>query len=719
MAEYTQDNRLISVITPLGKDQLLLIGFAGQEAISQLFHFQLDLLAENGTDVAFDRLLGQRVSIEIVLRSGAKRYLNGICNRVSQGERDATFTAYHLEIVPQLWLLTRRAQSRIFQQISVPDILRKVLQGLDVSYELQGTFHPRDYCVQYRETDFNFISRLMEEEGIYYFFKHTATGHTLVIANTPQSHPDLPEQSKIIYEDVAEDRLDEDRIYDWEKVQELRSGKYTLWDHSFELPHKHLEADRQIMDSVEVGSVNHKLKVGGNDQLEIYDFPGEYAQRFDGVTPGGGDRSGDLQKIFEDNKRTVDIRMQEEALPSIVIQGNSNCRQFVSGHKFTLERHFNADGQYVLTGVSHSARYSGDYRSGQGGDDLYSNSFSCIPVGLPFRPARNTPKPFVQGTQTAVVVGPAGEEIFTDKYSRVKVQFHWDREGQENADSSCWIRVATVWAGKRWGAVHIPRIGQEVIVAFEEGDPDQPIIIGSVYNASEMPPYDLPEHKTRSGIKSRSSKTEGVGGFNEIRFEDKKGEEQVFIHAERNQDIRIKNDLFETVGGDGKGEAHFIVEKDRLTKIKGDDHYQVQGDLNSKVDGTVSLTAGANVEEKVGTKYAVDAGMEIHIKSGMTLILEAGVQLSLKVGGNFIDINPAGVFIQGTMVMINSGGAAGSGSGAAPQSPRDPTEADDAKGGEKSVPPPPPPPLKPTSYSPAALTMQQAARSGTPFCEGG
>src|SRR5262249_55007498 len=263
--------------------------------------------AENRTDVSFDKLLGQAVTVTLLLPQGGKRYFNGICNRVSQGQRDNTFTHYHMEVVPMLWLLTKNSQSRIFQHVSVPDILKKVLAGLDVTYELQGTFHPRDYCVQYRESDFAFASRLMEEEGIFYFFKHTAKGHQMVVANTPQSHPDLPGLSKIIYEELKGGGRDEQRITAWEKVQELRSGKVTLWDHCFELPHKHLEADKAIQDSAAVGKVTHKLGVGSNGRLEIYDYPGAYAQRFDGVDRGGGDQAGELGKIFEDNKRTVEI----------------------------------------------------------------------------------------------------------------------------------------------------------------------------------------------------------------------------------------------------------------------------------------------------------------------------------------------------------------------------------------------------------------------------
>jgi type VI secretion system secreted protein VgrG len=714
MATYVQADRPLAVSTPLGKDGVLLVGLTGHEGISQLFRFQLELLADNATTVGFDKLLGNVATVHLTLADGKDRYFSGICSRVSEGARGEMFTRYDLEIVPQFWLLTRKAQSRIFQQMTVPDILKKVLTGLKVTYEIQGAFEPRDFCVQYRETDFNFASRLMEEEGIYYFFKHADDGHTMVLANTPQSHPDLPGRSRIVFEELEGGARDEDRIDRWVKSQELRSGKYTLWDHCFELPHKHLEAEDIILDSAKVGKVTHRLKVGGNDELEIYDYPGEYAQRFDGVDRGGAERAGDLQKIFQDNSRTTKIRMQQEALPGLILEGSSNCRHFTSGYKFTLERHFNADGQYVLTGVSHAASLPATYRSAEGSGFTYSNTFTCIPAAVPFRPVRTTPKPVVQGTQTAVVVGPPGEEIFTDKYGRVKVQFHWDREGKGDSSASCWIRVGQSVAGKSWGSVFIPRIGQEVMVAFLEGDPDQPIIVGSAYNAREMPPYQLPDDKTKT-VLLKSNSTPGGDGFNEIRIEDKKGEEQIFIHAERNQDIRVKKDLLEFVGEN----AHHIVKKDQFELIEADRHDHVKGDENRKVDGTLSLQAGMDMQEKVGQNYALDSGTEIHLKAGMNVVVEAGVQLTIKVGGNFININPGGIFISGTMVMINSGGAAGSGAGSSPQAPQDPKEADTAKSGQVSEAPPAGRPPKPYSYSPAAVVLQRAAQNGTPFCEPG
>jgi type VI secretion system secreted protein VgrG len=706
----SQENRLLRIATPLGKDVLVLRSFTATEGLSTLFHIYLELLHEETSEgpphtVDVQQILGQPMTILVEQQDGKKRFFHGICNRFSHGNRDERFTYYRAEVVPHLWLLTRRAQSRIFQRLSVPDILKKVFSGFDVNYEIQGTFHPRDYCVQYRETDFNFAARLMEEEGIYYYFEHTEDGHKMIVANTPQSHRPCPEKSEVHFaERLSSDEGFISAIRTWEVNEQLQTGKYTLWDHCFELPHKHLEADK-----------TSRFLIGNNNKLEIYDFPGGYAQRFDGVDKGGGSQPAEVQKIFEDNKRTVELRMQELDAAYKVVSGASDCAPLTPGYQFDFINHpaesFN--GKYVLTSVQHSAEQSPDYDSNHHIRRPYNNSFTCIPHGsgkAPFRPSRVTPRPVVSGTQTAVVVGPPGEEIFVDKYGRVKVQFHWDREGQSNADSSCWIRVSQNQAGTKWGAAYWPRIGQEVVVDFLEGDPDQPIIVGSVYNATELPPYTLPDEKTKTVLhKSNSSK--GGGGLNEFRIEDKKGSEQIFMYAQRNQDVRVKKDRFETVGAEG----HLIIGGDQLEQVGGDKHLHVKADQNEKVDGTVSLTAGMDMQEKVGLKYALDAGMEIHLKSGLNLVLESGATLTLKVGGNFINLNPAGIFIQGTLVLINSGGAAGTGAGSSPEAPKDPKEADTAEPGTVSKPPPPPPPL--LAFSPAALSMKQAALTGAPFCD--
>lgn len=790
-AKYTQANRPLEVnIDGLDKDALLITGFHGDEGISRLFYFHIDAIADAKQNIAFEQVLGQKVTIRLNLAADKPRYFSGICNRFSQGESDGDYCAYQLEIVPQFWLFTKAAQTRIFQQQSVPDILKKVLKGLDpnVIHKLPGTYPPRNYCVQYRETDFNFACRLMEEEGIFYFFTHAADGHKLVIADNAQAHPELPINSKMVFEKVIAGQTPEDRILTWNKRQELLTGKFKLWDHTFEMPPKNLEAKASIQDTVQAGKVSHPLKAGKADDREVYDYPGDYALRFDGVNPGGGDQPAEVQKTLKDNERTVGLRQQQEAAHGVVIGGSSSCRGLVSGHKFSLGRHPNADGDYVLTAIQHQVLSAVQY-SGSGGEGFhYVNSFTAIPAVMPFRPQRVTPKPFVQGNQTATVVGPPGQEIFTDKYGRVKVQFHWDRDGKRDASSSCWVRVGQAWAGKRWGASFWPRIGQEVIVAFLEGNPDCPIIVGSVYNAEQMPPYlgDGPDGKHPkdnkvTGVKSNS--TPGGEGFNEWRFDDTKGKEQIFFHAERNMDTRVKQDSMELVLHDrhlivgaekdgkkvgdqrelvyqdkhsnvkrdqvekiegnvlitvGKGDAEaggnvdVVIEKNKKELIEATDHLHVKAgqfiqvdggqditikdhktetikadsmlhvtsNQSEKVDGNQSLTVGGDQQEKVGKKHAVEAGQEIHLKAGMKVILEAGVQLTIKGPGGFVDIGPAGVTIQGTMVLINSGGAAGSGSGSSPEAPKDakppadakeaqptkPTVADDSKTGQKSAP---------------------------------
>lgn len=706
-ATYTQSHSPMSVSTPLGKDVLLLVGFSGSEAISQPFGFQLDLLAESDATIEFDKLLGQNITVTMALPNGSKRYFNGLCSRFSQGMRDAHFTAFRMEIVPQLWLLTRRAQSRTYQQLSVHEILQQTLQGLNVSYELQGTYEHRDYCVQYRETDFNFVSRLMEEEGIYYFFEHSDGSHRMVVADTPQSHPDMPTRSTVDFEQVDAGHLrDQDRIYEWEKAQELRAGKYTLWDHCFELPGKNLECNKPTLETVNVGTVSHKLKVGNNDQLELYDYPGEYAQRFDGVDPSGGDRASDISKIFTDNNRTVGIRMQQETLPALVVRGASGCRQWTSGYKFTLAKHFDGDGQYVLASVHHAAVLSDNYRSGSDHSFQYANSFTCIPAALPYRPSRVTPKPLVYGTQTAVVVGPSGEEIFTDKYGRVKVQFPWDRNGENDANSSCWIRVGSIWAGQQWGGIHIPRVGQEVIVAFEEGDPDRPIIVGGVYNAEQMPPYTLPDNKTQSGLKTRSSLQGTSDHFNELRFEDKKDSEEIYFHAQKDFNRVVENNDTLAVGSDqaDDGSQTITIYKDRTETVKtgnelvtieqgnrtvnvnqgNDEHNVKQGNQTVNVNQgnrTVNVDQG-NDEHNVKTgnrTVNVNTGNDTHnvqqgnrsvvidmgndslaIKMGnQTTKLNLGASsteamqsITLKVGQNSITIDQTGVTIKGMMVTV-------------------------------------------------------------------
>ena len=542
MPTFTQADRPLAIYTPLGDDVLLVTAFRASEGISRLYRYETDLIAETGTAVPFDRLLGAGMTVELRPPDGPTRYFDGLVKCFSQGERTEVFTRYRAELVPRLWLLTKIVRSRIFQQMTVPDILRQVFSRLQVSYELAGQYHPRDYCVQYHESDFDFASRLMEEEGIYYFFQHSRGNHQLIVTDIAHQHPTVPGPASVVFEEVAGEVRGDMRITRWEKKQELRSGQYTLRDYCFEMPSTRLEAHAQTDDSITIGKVVHKLRVGGNDELEIYDYPGCYAQRFDGIAPHGGVRAQDLTQVFPDGDRTAKLRMEREQAAGVEIRGESDCGHFIPGHKFTLERHFDGDGAYLLNEVEHEAGQAG-YLSGEEFAFRYQNRFACIPADLRYRPPRETPKPQIAGVQTATVVGPEGQQVFCDKYGRVKVQFHWDRDGKKNADSSCWLRVAQFWAGNRWGAFFWPRIGHEVVVAFEDGDPDRPIVVGSVYNAENMPPMPLPATNLLCGIKSSSLRGKVNENFNGITFVDVKGKEHLALHSERHMALVAEYDV--------------------------------------------------------------------------------------------------------------------------------------------------------------------------------
>lgn len=713
----TQDGRLMSITTPKGKDYLLINRFTAHEGLSQLFSFDVELLHEE-TKVSFSpttvdphSLIGQSVTISISADDGSRREFTGMVNKFSQGNRDVRFSYYYISVVPHVWLLTQKSQSRIFQQISVPDILKKLFTGFQVKYELQESYEPRNYCVQYRESDFDFASRLMEEEGIYYYFEHSGGTHQMIIGDTPQSHRDCPGKSTIpFFVNVGNDDAFIGSISTFLSDYKLQTGKVTLWDYNFQLPTNRLDLEQPS-----------RFSFGDSLKLEMYDYPGGYARKYDGIDKGGGEQAGELNKVFNDRQATVKKMMESLDAQVTTATGNSDCCSITAGYRFTLAQHPNSEANkmYTILTATHEAEQNPSYVSNEGATDPYTNSFTCIVhgAGAPnFRPMHKTPKPVIQGSQTAVVVGPAGEEIFTDKYGRVKVQFNWDREGKVNEASSCWVRVAQTWAGNKWGTMFIPRIGMEVLVHFLDGDPDQPIITGCVYNPQTMPPYTLPDEKTKSTIKSNSSK--GGGGFNEFRFEDKKGSEQIFIHAEKNQDIRVKNDCMETIMHD----RHLIIENDQYEKVKKDKHLKVDGDQNEQIDGTMSLKVGADLQEKVGSNYALDAGMGVHIKAGMSAVIEAGTQVTMKVGGNFVSVGPQGVTISGTMVMINSGGAAGSGAGCTVDAPKPPKEADNAQPGQNTSIKSPKPPPNPNSYTAlsssggTAAVLTQAAKSGTPFC---
>jgi type VI secretion system secreted protein VgrG len=550
MAGYAQAQRQLSVTTPLGKDALLLTGFRGHEEVSGLFAFELELKGDRAQRVDFAAVLGQPVGVTLTQAGGGTRHFHGIVSRFQQGGRDREFITYRATLVPQLWLWTQRADCRIFRRLSVPDILKQVLQDLTpaATFKLQGSYPVREYTVQYRESDYAFACRLMEEEGIFFFFEHSASEHRLVLADSPQACPELA-GGAVSFDDGLGGARPGPRVLAWEKSQEVRPARFSLGDWCFELPDDAQRVAQALPDAVQAGTVAHALKAKGGPALEWYDYPGDYVRPFDGVTPDAGDQSADLKQIAGRRQQVAKLRAEEAASRAVAAEGSGDVGAFTAGQRFKLQDHFDGDGPYLLTRVEHEARLPATYRASEDREPLqYSNRFTAAPAGVPYRPARVTPRPRIDGVQTATVVGPKGEEIVCDKYGRIKVQFHWDRQAKGDGADSRWVRVSQPWAGGGFGAVNTPRVGHEVVVAFEEGDPDRPLVVGSVYNAKEMPPRPLPASKTQTLFKSRTQFADGDDQYSFLGIEDTKGQEHVQLHSERHMTQSAQHNHYQNVG---------------------------------------------------------------------------------------------------------------------------------------------------------------------------
>jgi type VI secretion system secreted protein VgrG len=578
----------MEIVTPLGEDVLLFHGMSAREEMSRPFEYKLDLLSDKET-VAFDDILGKNVTIKFQLTDDRTRYFNGYVTRIAQGGTYGRYHRYLATVRPWLWFLTRTTDCRIFQDMKVPDIIKQVFAdhgAADFKMELTGTYRKWTYCVQYRETDFNFVSRLMEQEGIGYYFRHSDGKNTLVLTDSTSKHTPAEGCEALSYIKPFEQvKPDTEHVHAWDFGREIQPGMYVHDDYDFERP------------SVEL-KTNKPLPRGYSpSDYEVYDYPGLYIQRPDG-------------------EQYASIRIDELGTQYETARAATNARNLSVGALLTLQDHPRADQnrEYLIVGASYDLTFENYESLPDAGGTRYRCSFTAMPSSQQFRPTRVTPKPFVQGPQTAVVVGPAGEEIHTDKYGRVKVQFHWDRRGRKDENSSCWIRVSHPWAGKNWGAIATPRIGQEVIVDFLEGDPDQPIITGRVYNAEQMPPYDLPANKTQTGIKSRSSKGGSPANFNEIRMEDMKGSEQLFIHAEKNQDIEVEND-----------ETHWVGH-DRTKTIDHDETNHIKHDRTETVDNNETITVHGQRTETVDKNETIT----IHMNRGETVDLNE----TITIGGN-------------------------------------------------------------------------------------
>ncbi|MGE3540632.1 MAG: type VI secretion system Vgr family protein [Candidatus Tectimicrobiota bacterium] len=645
----SQDNLQLTVSTPLGDDTLQLRSIQGEEQLSGLFHYTLHLVSTQN-DLDFASIVGQNLTVTMHLADGRARYIHGLVSRFVQAGHDEQFTTYYAELRPWLWLLTLTSDSRIFQNKTVPDILETVFKSLgctDYRQSLSATYSAREYCVQYQESSFDFVSRLLEDEGIFYFFEHTADKHTLVLADDADAHPPCPGLSVVPMRQSTMSGSAEDVITACSLEQQVTSDAYALGDFAFETP------STKLFVSVS----------GASSARQHYEYPGGYSK----TTTG---------------EQKANLRLASHELPARLLRGDGHCRAFTAGYRFTLSEHKRTDmnGDYVLQRLVLSATQS-----------QYANSFTAFPASVPFRPPLLTRKPRLHGSQTALVVGKSGEEIWTDQYGRIKVQFHWDREGRSDENSSCWVRVAQAWAGQGWGTLFLPRLGQEVVVSFLNGDPDCPLVTGAVYNAQHSTPYVLPTEQTKSTIKSNSSK--GGGGFNELRFDDKKDAEEILLHAQRDLQVTVQHDATTEVLNDAtttikharkvtvqEADDTLVVEKGQRTiqvntgnethtvkgtrsvtvsgnethTNKGSFTQDVQGNCTWKIAGNLTLDVQGNVTIQAGGSLTNKASMSLTNEAGMTLTNKASVSL-VSSGGGSQSIGADGMVVIGAgMVQIDS-----------------------------------------------------------------
>ncbi len=666
--------------------------FQGREAISQPYRFDLELVSER-PDLDLESLLHRPAFLAFAPGGSG---IHGLVHQAAQGESGQRLTRYRLTLVPQLAYLAHRTNQRIFQHLSVPQIVAQVLEEHGIQADAYRfrlgpvIYPPREYCVQYDETDLHFIQRLCEEEGIHYHFQHSAAGHALVFGDDQTVFPRL---AATAYQQDSGLVADQPVIKRFGLRLETRTSRVTRRDYDFEKPRLAMEA---------------AFHSDFQPDLEDYVYPGRFTERARGKHLS--------QRALERHRHDYELA-----------EGESDQPQLASGHFLPLGEHPRSDWNqlWLLTEVLHEGKQpqvleesitnvpvqhglapSPLWGEGWGEGALtssgfqqgYRNHFTATPWDIPFRPALRHPKPKVLGSQTAVVTGPAGEEIHCDEYGRVRVQFHWDREGQADDKTSCWLRVSSSWAGDRYGGIAIPRVGMEVLVTFLEGDPDQPLVTGCLYHKEHQVPYDLPANKTRTVFKTLSSP--GGGGYNELRIEDRKGAEQIYLHAQRDWDENIEHDQKIRVGH----ERHDTVEANSYSEFRAEEHRTTHADRKTEIRANDHLTVGNSQHLKIGTGQFIEAGNEIHLSSGLKVVLEAGSELTFKAGGSFIKLDASGITMVGPLIRMNSGGSPGKGSGAAPRLPGQVKAADADKAGQLLI-------------QAQKQALQQAARTALPICE--
>ncbi|MHC2068057.1 type VI secretion system Vgr family protein [Bremerella sp. T1] len=745
-----QENRAYTLEDQLGED-FYLLSFTGSEGISKLFSYQLHL-ASRRDDMQHkpEEILNKEAKLRFYVGDSDTRYVKGYINRFSSDYQPGVLAGFHAELVPWLWFLTQTSDCRIFEDKSIPDIIEDVFNSDPIKdiakfeRKLENNYPKLEYCVQYRETDFNFVSRLMEEAGIFYFFDFSGDGsnsNKLIMADNAQAYFDSIEKNPIQRTTSAGTHNVGPEILDWEHRYEFVAGKWTHSDHTFKEPYENFEKNSETKISNKLASDFKKY--------EMYDYPGNFVDSKS--SSNGSTQSTDLSKV----------RIGEEEHPFDRVTGTSDCVSFAAGSKFTLNsKRVPADDSktFAIISVQHSGS-NPNYATGPAAGGKYTNSFTCVPESYVFNPPRTTPKPTVGGIQTATVIGPEGEEIHTDEHARIKCLFHWARP--ENSDrkkpstqTSCWIRVAQASAGKKWGFLSIPRVGQEVVVDFLDGNPDRPLVVGSVYNSTQETAYKLPDDMAKTYFKTNS--TPGGEGFNELFFDDKAEKERIFLHAQKDLDVRVLNDSrnrtfgnrsqiigYEDKEGKRGGWQRELIYQDKEINVKrhqiehiegnhqmmvghgdestggnialvveksvgiligseglemtceGDSKQHTEGDHELLVDGDImqksknlhftvdssfntssneiSTSASTGIDIEAGTTFNQTADQTINIKGGMNVNIQAGASLSLSVGGNFISINPGGIFIQGTLVNINSGGSSTPAQAASTTTPTAPT----------------------------------------------
>jgi type VI secretion system secreted protein VgrG len=600
----SQKERTAEVTSSVEDVEFLFRRMEATEELSRLFEYELEVLSEDHA-IKLEDVVGQNVTVRLNVRDDEERYFNGYVSRFGHVGAVGKFGLYRATLRPWLWFLTRTSDCRIFQEKSVPDIIKEICNEngySDIEDGLSESYRKWIYCVQYRETDFNFLSRLMEQEGIYYYFKHEDGKHTLVLADAHSSHELCPGYEEVPFYTQAEgDLMELDHIYEWSVQQEFQACAYALCDFDFERP----RSDMKVRTKA---SREHPMA-----DLEIYDYPGVYCE------PGCKAEQFTSRDFIDTGEFYAQSRINEMQSKYEHATGRGNARGLYAGGLFELTDcpRDDQNREYLIISATHEIQVS-EYETMGKGDEVADEAYACDLTAMDskqvFRSPRVTPKPVVQGPQTAVVVGPSGEEIWTDKFGRVKLQFHWDRYGKADENSSCWVRVAQVWAGKTWGGIQIPRIGQEVVVEFLEGDPDRPLITGRVYNGDNLPPYKLPDNQTQSGMKSRSTKSGGGGNFNEFRFEDKKGEEELYLHAEKDHTNITENDRSEDVGHDRS--------------------LHVANDKSEAVDNNKSIEIGVNHEESIGSNKKLSVGVNHDETIGANKTLKVGANHGENIGGN-------------------------------------------------------------------------------------